>query len=126
VSQGERFGTRPGEYSAWHRRSSTRRFATWGEAERLAMIDLNAALYDVISVAQGVPNPTALAAAYRHMTRLAMVQQALDAALDTLPAEDTIAVPDTLADEIRDAIMGTTTPWDEALWDLVCKAQEEE
>jgi hypothetical protein len=93
---------------------TSRQFLTWLE------VQLGAA-----GVHKVVPEVEALRAAYRHMTRFAMVQRAMDAALDTLPAEDTIAVPDTLADEIRDAIIDTKTSWDEALWDLVCKAQEE-
>lgn len=43
--QEERYGTRDRAYSAWHRRLSTRRFVGIEHAQRLAMIDLDAALY---------------------------------------------------------------------------------
>jgi DNA topoisomerase VI subunit B len=72
-----------------------------------------------------VPEPTALAQAYQYMTRLAMLQRALDAAFAILPAAHTIVVPDTLTDAIRDALTDTPTiAWDAALWDLVCEVQE--
>ena len=45
MSQEERFGTRDGTYSAWHRRKSTRRFVGEEIAEQLAMIDLDGALF---------------------------------------------------------------------------------
>lgn len=43
--QEEKYGTRDRVYSAWHRRLSTRRFVGIEHAQRLAMIDLDAALY---------------------------------------------------------------------------------
>ncbi|MBI4293639.1 MAG: hypothetical protein HY661_19355 [Betaproteobacteria bacterium] len=43
--QEEQYGTRDRAYSAWHRRLSTRRFVGIEHAQRLAMIDLDAALY---------------------------------------------------------------------------------
>lgn len=43
--QEEQHGTRDRAYSAWHRRLSTRRFVGIEHAQRLAMIDLDAALY---------------------------------------------------------------------------------
>jgi hypothetical protein len=93
---------------------TSRQFLTWLEDT-----------LDVIGVKKVVPDPTALADAYQYMTRLAMVQRALDAAFATLPAADTLAVPDTLPDAIRDALTDDPTiAWDEALWDLVCEAQE--
>ena len=45
MAQEEQYGNRPGEYSAWHRRLSTQRFVGIENAQRLAMIDLDAALY---------------------------------------------------------------------------------
>jgi hypothetical protein len=45
VMQEERYGTRDQAYSAWHRRSSTRRFVGIERATRLSMIDLDGALY---------------------------------------------------------------------------------
>ena len=41
----ENFGTRDLTYSAWHRRMSTQRFVGIENAQRLHMIDLDAALY---------------------------------------------------------------------------------
>jgi hypothetical protein len=43
--QEERFGNRDRTYSAWHRRSSVRRFVGIEKAQLLAMIDLDGALY---------------------------------------------------------------------------------
>ena len=43
--QEERYGTRDRTYSVWHRRFSTRRFIGIEAAQRLSMIDLDAALY---------------------------------------------------------------------------------
>ena len=43
--QEERYSTRDRAYSVWHRRFSTRRFIGIEAAQRLSMIDLDAALY---------------------------------------------------------------------------------
>lgn len=45
MSQEERYGTRRRDYSAWHRRNSTKRFVGIDCAQTLAMIDLDASLY---------------------------------------------------------------------------------
>jgi hypothetical protein len=45
LSHEERTGRRPGEYSAWHRRGSIRRFVGLERAQLLSMIDLDGALY---------------------------------------------------------------------------------
>ena len=45
MSQEEQYGTRGLEYSAWHRRLSTQRFVGIENAQLLAMIDLDIALY---------------------------------------------------------------------------------
>lgn len=45
VSQEERYGTRDGTYSAWHRRGSTRRYVGIEKAQLLAMIDVDACLW---------------------------------------------------------------------------------
>jgi hypothetical protein len=45
MSQEETYGTRGREYSAWHRRFSIARYVGIEAAQRLAMIDLDAALY---------------------------------------------------------------------------------
>jgi hypothetical protein len=45
MSQEERTGRRPGEYSAWHRRGSLRRFIGLERAQLLSMCDLDAALW---------------------------------------------------------------------------------
>ena len=44
--QEEKYGTRDRTYSAWHRRLSTRRFVGIDRAQLLAVIDLDASLYE--------------------------------------------------------------------------------
>lgn len=56
--QEERYGTRDRSYSAWHRRHSTRRFIGIDQAQLLAMIDLDAALY--VEYDSGSKEPLAL------------------------------------------------------------------
>ena len=41
MAQEEKYGSRPPEYSVWHRRLSTRRFVGIESAQRLAMIDID-------------------------------------------------------------------------------------
>ena len=43
--QEEQYAQRDGTYSAWHRRLSTRRFVGLENAQRLAMIDIDACIY---------------------------------------------------------------------------------
>jgi hypothetical protein len=43
--QEEVYGVRSGDYSAWHRRNSTRRFVGIDRAQLLAMVDLDCSLY---------------------------------------------------------------------------------
>lgn len=45
VSQEERYGNRCNAYSAWHRRNSTRRFVGIENAQLLAMIDIDVAVF---------------------------------------------------------------------------------
>lgn len=56
--QEEKYGQRGRAYSAWHRRSSTRRFVGIDRAQLLAMIDLDAALY--VEYDNGTKEPLAL------------------------------------------------------------------
>lgn len=56
--QEERYGTRDRTYSAWHRRLSIRRFVGIEQAQLLAMIDLDAALY--VEYDDGSKEPLAL------------------------------------------------------------------
>lgn len=56
--QEERYSTRDGTYSAWHRRNSTRRFVGIESAQRLAMIDVDVSLY--IEYDDGTKEPIAL------------------------------------------------------------------
>lgn len=58
MSQNERFNHRRLDYSAWHRRESTRRFVGIENAQRLAMIDLDAELY--VEYDDGTKYPLAL------------------------------------------------------------------
>jgi hypothetical protein len=84
-------------------------FITWLEAKLVAA-----------GVRKLVPEGEALTAAYQRMTLIAMLQRALDTALASLPAPDTIPVPTGLAETISAAITNTADPWDEALWKSVC------
>jgi hypothetical protein len=72
-------------------------------------------------VAKVVPDDDALAVAYRHLQRIAMLEQALEAAR-ALPVAET-PVPADLAAQIRGRITDTAAAWDDALWDIV-RAQE--
>jgi hypothetical protein len=45
LSQEERTGRRPGEYSAWHRRASIKRFVGIERAQLLSLCDIDAALW---------------------------------------------------------------------------------
>ena len=74
---------------------------------------------DAAGVTKIVPDAAALAAVYQAMSRVALLQQTVDAAFASLPAADTIPVPDGLADTIRTVIAGNTQPWDTALWEHV-------
>ena len=58
MAQEERYGKRPTEYSAWHRRDSTRRFVGIESAQRLAMIDIDVCLY--VEYDDGSKEPLAL------------------------------------------------------------------
>ena len=64
-----------------------------------------------------VPEEDALAVAYRHLQRVARLQQALDAVM----AEEgnVAAVPEALVAKIRERITGTDMAWDAALWEIV-------
>jgi hypothetical protein len=64
-----------------------------------------------------VPDDEALAVAYRHLQRVAMLEQALEAARAQPVAET--PVPADLADQIRGRITGTAAAWDAALWHIV-------
>jgi len=65
-----------------------------------------------------VPEYDALAVAYRHLRRVATIQQAVDAALAA--DEDEVQVPDDLAETIRERLADEPEmAWDEALWDIV-------
>jgi hypothetical protein len=89
-------------------------FLAWLEAKLVAA-----------GVRKLVPEGEALTAAYQRMAQIALLQQALDTALTTLPAPDTITVPARLAETIRAAITNTADPWDEALWKIVCETQHQ-
>ena len=82
MSQEERYGTRGLEYSAWHRRLSTKRFVGIENAQLLAMIDLDIALYveyeesskmpvGLIEVAQDVGQPYKTATVTKNLAIMA-------------------------------------------------------
>jgi hypothetical protein len=58
MAQEEVFNNRRRDYSAWHRRNSTRRFIGIEHAQLLAMIDLDASLY--VEYDDGTKEPLAL------------------------------------------------------------------
>ncbi len=58
MAQEERYGYRGREYSVWHRRNSTRRFVGIEHAQRLAMIDVDAAIF--LEYDDGTKEPMAL------------------------------------------------------------------
>lgn len=58
MSQEEVYNERRRDYSAWHRRNSTRRFVGIENAQLLAMIDLDASLY--VEYDDGSKEPVAL------------------------------------------------------------------
>jgi hypothetical protein len=68
-------------------------------------------------VAKVVPDDDALAVACRHLQRVAMLEQALEAAR-AQPVADT-PLPADLAAQIRGRITGTAAAWDDALWTIV-------
>jgi hypothetical protein len=72
-----------------------------------------------VGVEKVVPPEDALTAAYRKLMRVDHLQQALEAAQETLPEAEAIAVPPDLAQQIRDRIAGTDQPWDAALWAII-------
>jgi hypothetical protein len=65
-----------------------------------------------------IPDAHALAQAYQRQVRIAHLQQAIDAALTSLPAS--IPVPPDLAETLaRQLAAHPAQPWDDALWTLV-------
>jgi hypothetical protein len=66
-----------------------------------------------------IPDTETLAVAYRHLVRVARLQDELEAAMDALPEDTDIAVPDDLQAVLRDKITNTTSSWDDVLWRLV-------
>lgn len=58
MPQEEIYGNRNGDYSAWHRRLSTRRFVGLEQAQLLAMIDIDASLW--VEYDDGTKEPLAL------------------------------------------------------------------
>jgi hypothetical protein len=52
-----------------------------------------------------------------------VVQEAIERAMATRPPMTAIAIPDTLKDAVRDALLiDSEAPWDEALWEIVAEA----
>jgi hypothetical protein len=63
-----------------------------------------------------VPDEDVLAAAFRQQMRVAKLQKILE---QSLAEDDDAAVPDGLAEQVRERITGKKEPWDDALWDIV-------
>lgn len=68
-----------------------------------------------------VPDKEALAEAYRYQVAIEHLQAAINDAYQTMPDPTTIRIPRGLEKKVREAIEGTETPWDEALWEIVCE-----
>jgi Protein of unknown function C-terminus (DUF2399) len=103
---------------AWHGQRielnamTSRQFLDWLEEK------LQAA-----GVAKVVPDADTLTRAYQHLTRVADLQDTIDAALAE-PAPP-VEVPDDLEAQIRERITETATAWDEALWDVVAERRHD-
>jgi hypothetical protein len=76
--------------------------------------------FQEVGVQKVVPDEKTLAAAYRRAIRVARISKAIEAAAGENPDTE-IAIPEHLADRIRDRIAGTASAWDHALADLVNK-----
>jgi DNA topoisomerase VI subunit B len=92
---------------------TSRQFLDWLEAKLQA-----------VGVEKVVPDQETLAVAYRHLTRVAALQDTIDAALAEEAPE--VEVPTDLEEQIRTRITETdTASWDEALWDVVVERRNE-
>lgn len=72
---------------------------------------------DDVGVAKMVPAEEALQAAYRHALRRATIQKAIDEADENYDRRD-VAIPDALADEVKRRISGTSSAWDDAIFEI--------
>jgi hypothetical protein len=89
-------------------------FITWLEGKLAA-----------VGVTKVIPDRDTLAHAYRRAMRQAHVQQAIDATLTDLEASGEMAVPDNLAEQIRETLDGSDKSWDQVLWDLVTDGEDD-
>jgi hypothetical protein len=88
---------------------TSQQFLDWLEAQLQA-----------VGAQKVVPDASTLVTAYQHMAQVALLQRAIDKAWRALANLETFRVPEGLEARIREAITDTTTPWDDALWDIVC------
>jgi hypothetical protein len=72
-----------------------------------------------VGIEKLIPDDATLAKAYRRAVQRARVQQAIDDAITNLEEADDIAVPDDLADRIRDTLTGSARAWDDVLIDVI-------
>jgi hypothetical protein len=72
---------------------------------------------DDLGVAKMVPAEEALQAAYRHALQRAYIQKAIDEANANYDRSD-VAIPDALAEEVRQRIEGTSSAWDDAIFEI--------
>lgn len=75
---------------------------------------------DDLGVAKMVPAEEALRAAYRHALQRAHIQKAIDEANDNYDRSD-VKIPDALTDEVRQRIEGTSSAWDDAIFEIACE-----
>jgi hypothetical protein len=76
-------------------------------------------------VGKVVPDGDALGEAFRRAWRHAVVQEAIDRAVEEVDNLELPEMPTDLAERIGERIKGTSRRWDGALWEIVRKAQEE-
>lgn len=75
---------------------------------------------DDLGVAKMVPAEEALQAAYRHALQRAYIQNAIDEANANYDRSD-VTIPHALADEVRQRIEGTSSAWDDAIFEIACE-----
>ena len=75
---------------------------------------------DDAGVAKLVPTEDTLQVAYRHALQRAYIQRAIDEANASYDRRD-VAIPDDLADEVRQRIAGTASAWDDAIFEIACE-----
>lgn len=75
---------------------------------------------DDVGVAKMVPAEDALQAAYEYALQRAHIQKAIDEANANYERRD-VTIPDALADEVKRRIAGTSSAWDDAIFEIACE-----